>query len=226
MIKHNQDGAVSGTGISLIIAVVLLLTVAVFGGWSFASRQDFKNNVDAKISVAVAAAQQQASIVENAKFAQDVKQPYYTFNGPAQYGSISFKYPKTWSAYVNGISSSNSGLIDGYFTPGILGTVTDGTTDFALRIKVLNQAYSGVVQEFAGQTIRKNGIKASTYTLPLVPNIVGTEVSGKLSVSSANGTSTMVILPERTYTIEIWTDGNTFLDDFNNAILKSFTFSP
>lgn len=82
MIKHNQDGAVNSLVISLVLAIILLVSAAVFGGWAFSSRQDYKNNVDGKIKVAVAAAQVQSAITEKAQLAQDEKQPYYTYQGP------------------------------------------------------------------------------------------------------------------------------------------------
>jgi hypothetical protein len=225
MIKHNQVGAVSGIAISLVMTITILVFVLIFGVWAFMSRQDYKNNVDAKIQVAVQAAKQQAAVTENAEYNQQVKQPYLSFQGPEQYGSISFKYPKTWNAYINGVGASSSNLINGYFVPGILTTVSDGTIDFALRIQVLTQPYAGIVQGFTSQAAAAHGITANAYTLPLVPNTVGVEVSGPLSVATSGGTATMVILPERTNTIEIWTDGSQYLSDFNN-VLASFSFSP
>lgn len=226
MFKHNQNGSVNGVGISLIIALVLLVGTATFGIWAFMSRIDYKNHSDQKAHAAVVAQQSQDVVVEKAQLAQDQKQPYYTFQGPSQYGGISFQYPKTWSGFVNGLSPSNPGLLDGYFNPGILTSVNDGTAIFALRIKVLNQAYAQTAQAFNAQVGGKKGITAKPYSLPLVPNVVGLEVSGALNVVPAGSTATMIVLPERTYTIEVWTDGTTNLGDFNNTILKNFSFSP
>jgi hypothetical protein len=223
MIKHNQVGAVSGLGISLVLSIVLLLSAVIFGAWAFMSRQDYKSNVDAKINVAVGVARTQTTVADNASFVDKFKQPFLTFNGPEQYGSITFQYPKTWSAYVNGIGVSSANLIDGYFSQGMLQSVTDGTTDFALRIKVLNQAYDQTVQAYQGQSPTYT---AAPYTLPKIPNVVGLEVSGQLGVGANGDTSTMVILPERTNTIEVWTDGDQNLNDFNDTVLKTFSFSP
>jgi hypothetical protein len=221
MIKHNQDGAVNSLGISLVLAIILLVLVAVFGGWAFSSRQDYKNNVDAKVKVAVATAQVQAAITEKAQLAQDEKQPYYTYQGPPQYGSISFLYPRTWSAYVNVSGSSSSALLDGYFMPPILSSVNDQTADFALRVQVINQPYAQIIQQLQGQKT----LTSSAYTLPLVPSAVGVEVSGPLQVTPGS-TGVMVILPDRTNTIEIWTDGAAYQSDFNTIILPHFSFSP
>ena len=221
MIKHNQDGSVSGLGISLVSAVILLVVVAVFAGWAFSSRQDYKNNVDAKIRVAVATADTQAATNEKAQLAQDEKQPYYSYQGPPQYGSISFQYPRTWSAYVND-SGGGEALIDGYFMPPILSSVSDQTANFALRVQVINRSYAQSLQSVVGES---HTITSTAYSLKLVPSVVGVEASGPLSVAQGS-VATMVILPDRTNTIEIWTDGVTYLNDFNTVVLPTFSFSP
>jgi hypothetical protein len=226
MIKHNQDGAISGLGISLVMAVTLLVLTVVFAGWAFSSRQDFKNNVDAKIQVAVAAAQTQAAATEKTELAQNEMQPYYTYQGLPQYGNITFQYPRTWSAYVNNSGTSNSALVDGYYMPPILSSVSDQTANFALRFQVLNQSYSQTIQSMSGQSGGSNSIISRAFTLKLVPSVVGVEVSGALPVVAQGDTATMVILPDRTDTIEIWTDGTEYLSDFNNIILPTFSFSP
>lgn len=227
MIKHNQDGTINGLGVSLVLAVILLVATIVFAGWAFSSREDYKNNVDAKIAVAVAAAKAQAATTERAELAQEEKQPYYTYQGPPQYGSISFQYPRTWSAYVNDSGSNSSALLDGYFMPPILSSVTDQTANFALRVQVLSQAYSQSLEQITSSAAsgKPDSITSTAYSLKLVPSVVGVEVKGPLTVGQGTEV-TMVILPDRTNTIEIWTDGTAYLDDFNNVILPTFSFSP
>jgi hypothetical protein len=223
MIKHNQDGAITGLGISLVMAIVLLLIIGGFAGWAFSSRQSYKDDVDAKIAVAVSAAKGQAAVTEKAQLAQDEQQPYYTYQGLPQYGSIAFQYPRTWSAYVT--DSGTPALIDGYFMPPILSSVTDATANFALRVEVLSQPYATTVSGMAGTPGGKNPITTTAYTLKSVPSVVGVEITGPLQVAPGS-TATMVILPDRTNTIEIWTDGTAYMNDFNNVVLPSFTFSP
>ncbi len=227
MIKRNQDGAVNGLMLSLIATVVLLLAVAGFAVWAFSSRQQYKNDVDAKINAAVTVAKAQAAQVEQQELIQAEKQPYLSYNGPPQYGAISFQYPKTWSAYINtsGIDSG-SVYVDGYFMPSILSSVNDQTANFALRVQILNQAYSQVVQQLQSQAQNpKSGITVTAFKLPKLPNVIGVEASGYLSVAP-NNVATMIVMPDRTNTIQFWTDGTAYLSDFNNIIVPSFDFSP
>jgi hypothetical protein len=56
-----------------------------------------------------------------------------------------------------------------------------------------------------------------------VPKIVGDYVKGQIQ-SDKQGE--MVLLPLRDQTLAIWTESTAFENDFNNIILKNFTFSP
>jgi hypothetical protein len=227
MIKHNQDGAVSGAAVSLVFAVLLLIGAIVFGAWAFSSRQDYKNNTDTKITAAVTVAKQQEGSAKDAAFAQEEKNPLKTWNGPQAYGSIAMAYPKTWSGYVAVASDSGSGdPVDGYFYPGVVPSVTDQNSVFAVRVQVNSQAYSDVVKA-ATQASSDNPPTVTPYALPKVPKVVGVEISGTLpGQSSSQTTGTMVLLPLRSETLEIWTQGTQFLSDFNNIILPNFSFSP
>ncbi len=220
--KHNQNGAVSGVGISLVLVILLLIGAAGFGGWAFNSRQDYKNHTDAKVAVAVTAAKTQQTSADQARFAEEAKQPLTTYQGPEAFGSLLISYPKTWSAYIDSTGNGNA-QIDGYFAPGIVPAISAQGSVFALRVQVLSQAYTQAIQNFSSQ--QKNGkVTISAYALPKLPKVVGIEVSGQLS--NQGPTTTMVVLPLRSSTLEISTQGTTYLADFNNNVLPNFSFSP
>jgi hypothetical protein len=200
MLNHNQDGA-SSVGLSLVISIVLLVAAIGFGAWAYSGRQDYKNKVDSKISVAV----------------QQEKSPYSTYDGPEAYGSIVLQYPRTWSGYVD--TSGSDYPVDGYFNPGVVPSITSQSSVFALQVRVLNQSYSQTLQ-----SLQQNGVTSQAYALPSLPKIVGVELSGPIASNQTN--ETMVVLPIRADTIEISTDGTQYLNDFNNTILKYFSFSP
>ena len=218
MTNHNQDGAVN-----VLVAVVLglLLVVALgFAGWSFVGRQDYKNNTDAKVAVAVKVAKQQESTAKDAQFAEELKNPLRTYNGPQAFGSLIIKYPNTWSGYVD--ASGSDAPLNGYFYPGIVPSVSADSSIFALRVQVSSEQYSQVVDDVT--SVAEAGEQTiSAYSLPNVTKTVGVKVTGKLPEEK---TGILVILPLRNQTVKIWTEGNQFSKDFNEIILNNFSFSP
>ncbi len=223
MNKHNQDGAVSAVAVSLVFSIILLIAALAFGGWAFSSRQDYKNNVDTKVKAAASDAVLQESKVKDAQFAQDEKQPLRTYNGPAAYGSIQVSYPKTWSAYVDD-TGSGGGPVDAFFDPLVIPALANDASVFALRFQVLNQTYSQTLQNYSGQ-IQQGTLTSTAYALPLLPKTVGVEISGLIQGNTPKN-ETIIILPLRSQTIKIWTEGNLYLSDFNTNILPHFSFSP
>lgn len=224
MIKHNQDGAVNGAVISLILAILLLIGAMVFGGWAYSSRQDYKNHTDQKIADAVTVAKQVESTAKDKQFTEDEKNPLKTYTGPQAYGSLVIQFPKTWSGAVDDTGSASGALVDGYFNPGVVPSLTNQSSIFAMRVQVLGQTYAATVQSLDGlQQSQDNPTTFAPYALPKLPKVVGLHLTGGLPNQK---TGTMVVLPLRSQTLEIWTEGGQFTADFNNYILPNFSFSP
>jgi hypothetical protein len=218
MSKHNQDGAINVLLVPLILAVVIIVVTISFAGWAYSSRQDYKNNVALKVATAVQVANQTESSLKDKQFAEAEKSPLKTYNGPQAYGSLVVQYPKTWSGYVDD-SGSGDGPIDGYFNPGVVPSIADQSSTFALRIEVLSASYSATLQQFQGQM----GITTIPYSLPKVPSVVGVEINGQIQNDLMGS---MVILPLRSNTLEIYTEGTTYENDFATYILPNISFSP
>lgn len=220
MKTRTQAGAINILLIPLILVILLLIGAGGFAYWAYGGRQDYKDNVDVKIADAVAVAQQKVSTQKDKEFAQKEKYPYNTYTGPSAYGSLIVKYPKTWSGYVATSNSVNP--INGYFHPRQVPTITDINNSFALRVAVAQQPYSAILQQF--QIYVKQGkTKAHAYRSPNVPNVVGTRFDGQIG-SQKQGS--MIVMPYREKTLEVWTEDASFRADFDNIILPNFSFSP
>ncbi|MEO7364290.1 MAG: hypothetical protein ABIV43_02165 [Candidatus Saccharimonadales bacterium] len=220
MIKHNQNG-ISTVSLLLGLSIVLLLGTLGFAGWAFTSRQDYKNNVDQKIVAANAVAVQKAESAKDVAFAAAEKLPLRTYTGPEAFGSVSAQYPKTWSGYVDA-SGNGQAVVDGYFYPGVVPTLTSQNSAFALRIQVLNQSYSQSLQALS--SLQQNGdVTVSAYALPKVPKSVGVKVVGSFQPGKSGE---MVILPLRNQTLQLSTESSKFVDDFEQLILPNFSFAP
>lgn len=221
MIKHNQDGAVNALLVSLILAIVFLIAAVSFAGWAYTERQDYKNNSDAKARVAAIEAKKAESTRKDLIFAEEVKKPFKVYNGPAAYGSVVVTYPKTWSAYVDDTAAGGN-LLDAYFNPDVVPSATHQNSVFALRVQVSSQTYAQTLQTLSGQQ-QSGKLTVSAYALPKLPKVVGVIATGEIITGKS---VTMVILPLRSQTLKLWTDGNQNLEDFNKNILPNFSFSP
>jgi len=206
--------------ISLIISILLLMGAIGFGAWAYMSRQDYKDNVDKKVAIAVTSAKQQEGVVKDAEFAQKDKNPARTYKGPATYGGLVVMYPKTWSAFVT--EGGSQTLVDGYFHPSYVPGL-DSKTAFALRVRILNQSYATAAASYAS-SIKLGKLHAAPYAAPKVPSITGVRMEGELSTTVKNGV--MILLPLRDKTIEISTQSQDFLADLNNFALANLSFEP
>lgn len=217
---RDERGQLNILLIPVILLVLLLIGAAGFAVWAFNGRQLYKNNVDAKISAAVAANTQSVQATDAKQFAQAAKLPLKTYVGPEAYGSVHISYPKTWSAYVD-TTATDPGL-NGYFYPDAVPSISSQTSTFALRVEVAQTSYNQVVSQFSGQ-LQQGTVTVTPYKLPLVPSVVGVRVDGQITATKQGS---MVVLPLRDKTLEIWTESNSFLPDFNNNILPNLSFSP
>lgn len=208
------------------ILVVLLIAAVVFGFWAYSGRQDYKNNTNQKIAAAVAASDKQLTTQLQAQFAQQAKSPYKVFQGSPTYGGITFDYPKTWSAYVD--TTQQNEPINAYFFPNEIPGVQSGTA-FALRLELVSNSYSQVLQQYSGQ-IQQGVVTAQAYLPPKLKGVAnvqtGTLLKGQVNLGDNTQNGTMLIISVRDKTLELSTQSKDFSDDFNNIILPSLSFAP
>ena len=215
MRKNLEAGAAN----PLVISNVLLaLLTIVFGGvaiWAYVNYQDQKNNVDAKIEVAVVDAKKVQRADDEKDFFEREKSPNFTFVGPDDLGRVTFKYPKTWSGYVAKASSS---AYEAYLNPGIVPTV-GRDIPYALRVIVQTTAYEKILDDYEDQ-IEKGELKSSPVT---AGSQSGIRLDGTFSKSIQGS---MVIFKIRDKTLMIASDATAFRNDFDKTILPTLTFNP
>jgi hypothetical protein len=220
MRKLNQGGAIDSWLIAFILTLLVLFGAAGFGFWAFNSRQDYKNHVDAKINMAVSAAEKQLSAKKEVEFAEKEKNPLRTYHGPAAYGSLNLSYPKTWAAYIDE-SARTLNPVDGYLNPAFVPAI-DGQSNMALRFQVVGSSYTSIAKTFE-TNIKSGKLTATPYTLPKVPGIVGLRLDGEVETGKQGA---VIILPLRDKTLKVWTQSTQFVPDFNNIILANLSFEP
>jgi len=210
---------------ALILGVLLVLAL-VFGVWAFSSRQSIKTDANAKLAQADKKLAQAQAAQASADAAN--KTPYRSYTGPSTYGSVSFKYPKSWNAYID--QTSDTQPVEGYFYPGIVPGIQSDTA-FALRIELVDNTYDSVVSQFQSD-LQDGSVKASAFLPAKMKKVTGAQVGLRLTGAIAqndDGTNlngSMVILKVRDKTLQIYTESNNYLDDLNNIVLASLTFQP
>ncbi len=222
MSYKDQNGSVASLALIFVLALAFLGT-AVFAGWAYTGRQDYKNNSDKKAEAAVENAKKAQQADLEKQFAEKEQLPTKTYKGSTTYGTVTFTYPKTWSAYVDETSAAEP--INGYFYPDIVPGLPSKTA-YALRVQLVNTDYSSVVKQHDSQ-VKDASAKASAYLPPKMVGVTnvqpGTRLDGALD-QDTNGS--MLIIKVRDKTLQIYTESNDYLADFNDTVLASLTFAP
>ena len=217
----NQNGAINILLIPVILLSLFFLGALGFGYWAFNQRQTYKDHADELVNSAVDDAVKTEDTKKDAQFAQDEKNPLKSYEGPEAYGDVKLSYPKTWSAYVDD-NSNGSTDVTGYFNPAVVPSLTNDTSVYALRFQVINTSYSDIMRQFSSQVQAKQ-VTITPYSLPKVTSVIGSRVDGSITTTKKGS---MVVLPLRDKTLEIWTESTAFTSDFNTIILPNVTFSP
>jgi hypothetical protein len=213
MFKLDEKGSLA---LPLAIVSFFLVASLSFAIWAFIGRQDFKNNVDQKVEAAVEVAKTEEAARKDAEFAEAEKQPFRTYQGSDIFGSLRFDYPKTWSSYSGG----KSGATDLYYYPDSVPEVASETA-FALRVQIVSTAYDQSLKTF-DSSAKSGKVTVAAFRPSKVPSVLGSRLNGEV-VSKKQGS--MVLLPLRDKTIKIWTESNSFINDFN-VLLESLSYSP
>lgn len=222
MKKLSGDARGNALLVPVVLLTVFFIAAAVFAVWAFGQRQDFKNNVDAKIATAVAANKQQVQTEDAKNYAEAAKNPLKTYTGPDAYGSVKVTYPKTWSVYVD--NSNDSTPLDAYFHVDYVPSAR-AQQPYNLRVQVVSNSYSESLNQFSSLT-KQGKVSVAPYALPKVSKVTGSVLTGQILQSNHDASGTLVLLPLRDKTLKIWTESPTYLADFNTYILPNLTFEP
>lgn len=206
-----------------ILTVLLILTaaVAILFAWLYIQKnseyQTARTDVDSQIDAAVAMARAEPTTKMEEEFAEREKYPYWTFAGPADYGSLSFEYPRTWSVYI--ASEANEGRdFEAYLNPREVYPVSYETIN-ALRVTILNESFDNAVREYNDLISRDE----STLTLT-TRNVGGTLANLYIGDLPDGIRGAMAAFKLRDKTVMLQTDAELFIDEFYK-ILDTVTFS-
>ena len=212
-------------GLVKTIAIVILSLVAVtFIGlfiWMLLERNEAQTDIDTKIQMAEAAARDEQSQKMEAEFLEREKYPYKTFSGPADYGQLTFEYPKTWSLYIEKAATAG-GDFNAYFNPIQVDAVSEETIN-ALRVTIRDESMDEVTEEYQKAIDRKNSnLTIESVTIGKNANITANRYTGTIPNTSLSGY--IITFKIRDKTAILQTDSVLFKEDFEK-LLGTVTFN-
>lgn len=195
-----------------IIAIVFLVLFIL----KMIEARDLIADQDSRIDAAVAVAVAENTEKLNAEFEIARKDPYREFLGPEDYGSLSFKYPQTWSVYI-AKNASTGGDFEAYMNP-VEVEAPSNTTINALRVKIRDASIDSVVQTY--ESYVKSG--RMNFSTRQVGGVTANLYVGQLPSGNLQGAVCLFKLRDKTVILQ--TDAEVFLEEFYR-LLDTVTMS-
>ena len=204
--------------VKTIVIIMLSLVALTFIGlfiWIMVEYNTVRSDVDGQIDVAVAEAKDEQATKMEAEFLEREKYPYKVFAGPADYGQLTFEYPKTWSVYV-AAAATEGGDFNAYFNPGQVDAVGKDTIN-ALRVSIRNESFDKVTEEYQKAMDRKDsGLTMESVTIGKNGDITANRYTGKIPNTELSGF--IVTFKIRDKTAILQTDSVLFQADFDKLL--------
>ncbi len=218
--KKYKSGSIKDL-VKTIAIIALSLALATFIGlfiWMNFQYEEASQDVQGKIDIAVAESRNEQTSRLEAEFAQREKYPFKTFSGPADYGQLTFQYPKTWSVYIAD-TALNGGDFSAYFNPVQVEALTKESV-YALRVSIVNKGFDVVAAEYQKAMSKKDSdLKMESVT---VNGFGANRYTGTLPDTDHSGY--VIIFKIRDKTAIVQTDSVLFADDYNKLI-ETITFN-
>lgn len=210
-----KRGAIQSSTLIIIGLVVVILGISGVAIWSYLKYQEARDDVDGQIAVAVAAAKKEQAEEDELKIQAARENPYVQFVGPADYGRVTFNYPRNWSAYVHK-DASKGGNFEAYLNPITVPPVSINER-YALRVVIEDKDYESVLSSYE-RLVDKGDLKTSNIT---INGYNGTRIDGAFS-KDIRGSAVLFKIRDKTLTIR--SDANTFKKYFDE-IIKTIEFN-
>ncbi len=221
MKQRNQVGAAQTAAILAGLMSVLFIFALIFGLLSFMQKADLQKNMDSKVAAATAIEAKKIGAQKDAELIEKEKSPTKTYIGPSTFGSVSFDYPKTYSAYIVESIASAGTPLEGFLHPNVV-PKDDKSVSFALRFQLISSPYETVLRTFDAN-LKTGKVTVKAYRSAKVPDVLGVRIDGEV-VTGKQGS--LVLLPVRDKTLKIWTESKDTVSDFDKFILPNLSFVP
>lgn len=217
---ETKNESSAGRTIALVIACLsaaaaIIAMVAFFVKW-----QNLQRNGENDTLLAIEAGKLEQQQEDDLAFLEKDKEPWLEFSAvPDALGGLSFKYPKTWNAYV-----SKDGLDGGdfvsYFRPSEVLPTEDERSRFALRVSVVSKYYDDVVEEYNKKVSKYNEDDSASTKLESsgsVQTFNGTSMRFDGTIEdNLNGSVVLIKINDRTAIVQ--TDSEVYREDYDKVV--------
>lgn len=208
----------------IFLAVIFLLAALTFGALAFNfynQMVSYRDDYQKRAAVDIAAATEAQKKQLEAEFAEKEKSPTRTYQTQGSAASVKIVYPKTWDLYAE--EDNQKGTTTNYFNENLVPDTGNKDNTYSLRLDVVDKPYASVSKTF-DSAAKKGTVKITPYKVAAVS---GAETGVRVDGEVRNGiTGSMVIIPVRDKTIQLWTESDRYIKDFNEIVLKNLTYSP
>ena len=210
----------SGDSSLLKTVIIILLSLLLVGAillsyYFFREYRVARTTIDSQVASAVAKESKNIEDSLRAEYDEEEKSPYKSFGGPTDYGSLSFKYPKTWSAYVEKDASSGGDFV-AYLHPDEVPPINDDNP-IALTVEISTTPYDSFVSSYS------RNVESGELTSSII-KINGQDATRLSGTFGREETGTLVLIKIRDKTASFWTKGDIYISDYNK-ILETITFN-
>ena len=213
-----KSGEIDIWMIITIVLGVLFLAAGSLGILAYVNYSDQKNNVDSKVSEAVAIAKKEQADEDEKKFAEREKETRRDFVGPEDYGRLTLKYPKTWSVYEQS-NAAKGGNYEAIMNPIVVPMISN-VQSYAFRVTIQEKDFDTVNKTFE-PAVKRGDLTMSPMATVGVTDTTGIRYDGAISKDKRGS---VVVFKLRDKTVIVQTDAETFKPDFD-AIIKTIDFN-
>lgn len=221
--KLRDDGAVSGALIVAILAILISLGLGAGFYWSYIEMAHYKNDANSLAQGAAKDAADKQKKSDKDAFGKDYADfpnAFATFQAPAQFGNVTFQYPRTWSQYV----AENDNKYVAYMNPTPVPPIGDATTPFAIRVVIDSTPYNQVIKQYQGRIQSTPPLLSATTLNTGVGGVAsGTRIDGQFT-DSITGAAAFFDILGGNYTLEIFSDSQDFVPYFDQTILPTLKY--
>ena len=208
----------------IILTAFFLITTLLFATLSFTfcnQMVGYRDDYQAKATIDINKAKEEQKAQLSSEFQEIEKLPTKTYQTQSSWASVKIVYPKTWGLYAN--EDNAKGVVNNWFNENYVPDISNKDNTYSLRLEYLDKNYTSVAKSF-DSAVSKGAIKVTPYK---AINVSGGETGIKLDGEIRAGiTGSMIILPVRDKTLQLWTESDRYIKDFNEIVLNNLTYSP